>query len=166
MSRSRIGERGVTLVELLFAMAIGAAVLAALVPLVSLAVRSQDAGNAANEQVYLAGFALERMTLKTRASQPRFLSDTPADNTGTWLSPLMYCLSKDSPRLIETTSDDTSCTGGVVLAEGVTAFSAVPASGTRAVDGPVIVYNLTVAPAGAPKPVTLTASVRVGGGTQ
>ena len=158
--------RGLTLVELLLAMVMATIVFGALTSVVFVALRAQSSGAATNEQVYLAGFALERLLLATRGSPSKTLAPTAGDTTGNWLAPSAFCLSTSSQRLMETSATDTTCSSGVAVADHVTAFSAQLASSTRAVDAPMIVYSLTVAPPGAPKPITLNASVRLGGGLQ
>jgi hypothetical protein len=158
--------RGLTLVELLLGMLIATIVFGALTSVVFTALRAESSGSAVNEQIYAAGFALERMLLKTRGAPVKPVLATPGDTTGNWLAPVAFCLSKDNPRLMETTDTDTACSGGVVLADNVSAFSAQLAASARPLDAPVIVYSLTVATPGAAQPITLTSSVRLGGGTQ
>ena len=159
-------QRGLTLVELIAVVGIAALVFAALNSVVMLGLNAQAAGSAANDHVYRAGFALERIVSKTRAAPARFVTATAGDRTGEWLAPVMYCLSTTSPAVMETTPEDTSCTGGTAVVDGVTAFSAQLEPSTRPIDTPVISYSLTVAPTGAAQPITVTASVRLGGGTQ
>ena len=161
----RAANRGVTLIELLIATAIGSMLLAALTSMVTLGLDTRTAGAAANEQIYRATFALERLVSKTHAAGPKFLAAKAADTTGEWLAPLMFCLSA-SAKLIETTTDDSGCTGGTALADGVTAFSALAAASPGPVDIPIVTYALTVAAPAAAQPVTLTASARLGGGTR
>jgi prepilin-type N-terminal cleavage/methylation domain-containing protein len=166
--RAAGAQSGLTLVELLLVMAISTIIFAALTSVVSLGLKAQSAGSTANEQVYGAGFALERIVLKTRAAAPRPVSGNAAATTGTWLAPVMFCLASGTARLMETTDTDTACSSGAVLAENVSAFSAQLASNasTRATDAPVIIYSLTVSPPDAPQPISLTSSVRLGGGIQ
>jgi prepilin-type N-terminal cleavage/methylation domain-containing protein len=160
------GARGLTLVELLLAMVISTIVFSALTSVVFVALRSQSSGAVANEQVYLTGFALERLVLKTRSAPPKPLAPAAGNTTGNWLAPLAFCFSAAGRRLMETIDTDSTCSSGVVVADNVTAFSAQIAASTRPVDAPVIVYSLTVAPPAAPQPITLSASVRLGGGLQ
>lgn len=165
-SKSRASQCGLTLIELLLATSIAALLFAGLNSVVMLGLKAQASGTSANEQVYLAGFALERMVSKTRAATPKFMSGGPAGSTGDWLAPLMFCLSPSGPRLIETTSDDPACGSGLVLAEGVTSFTAELTQSPRPADAPAITYSLTLARADAPQPISISASVRLGGGTQ
>ena len=70
-----------------------------------------------------------------------------------------------SNELIETTTTDTTCTGTTVIASNVTAFSAQLPSGAGPVDKPAGVLSLTLTHSAAAQAVTLTTSVRLGGGT-
>lgn len=162
---SRAAQHGLTLVELVFAIGIASLIFAALTSLVSLGFQARAAGVAANEQVYAASFALERVVSRTRAAAIKPLVGSPVDNTGDWLAPVMFCRPAGLARLIETTVTDDTCASGVVIAERVTAFSAQLAPSTRAVDTPVIAISLTVESASTPQPVTVTARARLGGGT-
>ena len=74
----------------------------------------------------------------------------------------MYCRSSDN-RLRETVDTDTGCAGGAVIANNVTAFSAQLPAGAGPVDDPVATLSLTLQ-TGAPATLTLTTSVRLGGG--
>lgn len=165
MRGMHIAQHGLTLIELVIAIAIGSLVLAALNSIVMTGLRAQAPIEAANEQVYRAGFALERIVARTRAVPLKALSGAPVDSTGDWLAPVMFCRVSASQTLRETTTSDTTCTGGAVLAEGVTTFSMQRVSSTRPVDLPVVTVSLTVQVANVPQPVTLSQSVRLGGGT-
>ena len=158
---SPAGQPGFTLIEFTLALVIAAIVVGALDGVVDLALKARTAGRQDNELVYQGQFALARMVGSARASAPKLLA-TPAiaSSTGDWFSPTMYCL-KGGGRLVETTVSDTSCTGANVIADGVIAFSAQPASGP--LDHPVGTLSVTLQAGGAP--VVLTTSVRLGGGT-
>jgi prepilin-type N-terminal cleavage/methylation domain-containing protein len=158
-------QHGLTLIELVIAIAVGSLLLAGLNSIVMLGLQAQAPVEAANEQVYRAGFALERIVARTRAAPLKAVSGAPVDSTGDWLAPVMFCRVSASHTLRETTTADTTCTGGTVLAEGVTAFSVQRVSSTRPVDLPVVTVSLTVHVANVPQPVTLSQSVRLGGGT-
>ena len=158
-------ECGVTLVELMLAMMIGSLLLAALTSVVMLGLNSRSAGRATNEQVYLAAFALERVTSRARATAPKKLDGSPSNSTGTWLAPVMFCRQTDVQRLVETVATDDTCSGGVVLAERVSAFAVNVAPSTRPVDPPVLTVSLTVESAANAPPITVTSTVRMGGGT-
>jgi prepilin-type N-terminal cleavage/methylation domain-containing protein len=158
-------QHGLTLIELVMAIAIGSLLLAGLNSIVMLGLQAQAPVEAANEQVYRAGFALERIVARIRAAPLKLLSGAPADSTGDWLAPVMFCRASAAQTLRETTTSDTTCTGGSVLAEGVTAFSIQRVSGPRVLDLPVVTVSLTVHVPNVPQPVSLTQSVRLGGGT-
>lgn len=174
MARTLRNQAGLTLLELLIAVAIGALVLAALQSVVSLGLRAQTAGGQANELLYQGQFALERMLDKARSTAPKLLTTPAADSTGNWFAPAKYCRNASS-QLIETTTSDPNCTncnscntvtaGTTVIASNVTAFSATLPSGAGPVDEPVAVLRLTLTHSAAAQPVTLTTSVRLGGGT-
>lgn len=153
-----------TLIELVIAMAIGALVLAALQSVVSLGLRAQAEGGQSNELLYQGQFALGRMVDAARSVSPKLLATPAAGTTGNWFSPVMYCRNGSS-QLIETTTADNGCTGTTVIASNVTAFSATLPSGAGPVDKPAGVLSLTLTNSAAALPVTLTTSVRLGGGT-
>ncbi len=153
-------QRGLTLIELLIAIVIAVAILAALNSVATLGLNAQVSGRQANELVYQARFALDRMAAKARSTAPTKPLTTPsAGTTGDWFSPTLYCLNGN--QLVETV---TYCTGGAVIANNVTAFSAQLPAGAGPVDDPVATLSLTLQTAGAPAAVTLTTSVRLGGG--
>jgi prepilin-type N-terminal cleavage/methylation domain-containing protein len=160
-------QRGLTLIELMAAVAIGAIVLAALNSLVRIGINAQTAGQGANELSYQARFALERMATAARNATPILLVTPTAGTTGDWFAPVMYCLNANS-QLIETTTTDTGCTGTTVIANKVSAFSAQAPSGagTGPVDDPVANLSLALTDAASNNSVTLATSVRLGGGTQ
>jgi prepilin-type N-terminal cleavage/methylation domain-containing protein len=162
---SRTADHGLTMIELVIAIAVGSFLLAGLNSIVMIGLRAQAPVEAANEQVYRAGFALERIVARTRAAPVKALSGAPADSTGDWVAPVKFCRVSASQTLRETTTSDTTCTGGTVLAEGVTAFSMQRVTSTRPVDLPVVTVSLTIHVANVAQPVTLIQSVRLGGGT-
>lgn len=164
MARTLRNQAGLTLLELMIAVAIGALVLAALNSVVSLGLRAQAAGGQANELLYQGQFALERMVGAGRSVAPKLLTAPAANSTGDWFAPAKYCRNA-SNRLIETTTTDAACTGTTVIAANVTAFSAQLPSGAGPVDKPAGVLSLTLTHSAAALPLTLTTSVRLGGGT-
>ena len=167
--RKHSSQRGLTLIELLMATAIGAIMLAGLNGLVKLGLDAQTAGRGSNELAYQGRFALERITARARATVPKTLTPPAAGTSGDWFAPtgclgaacVMYCRNAAN-QLIETTKDDVACNiGTTVLARNVTDFAAtLPASAVR----PAAVLSLTLADA--VNTVTLSSSVRLGGGTQ
>ena len=160
MAGKRPTQAGMTLIELLIAVAIGAIVLAALNSVVSLGLQAQAAGRQGNELVFQARFALERMITTARGVSPKLLATPTAGTTGNWFSPVMYCLNGSS-QLIETTTADNGCTGTTVIASNVNAFSAQLPAGAGPVDEPVATLSLTLVNSATP----LSTSVRLGGGT-
>lgn len=158
-ARSR--QHGLTLIEFMGALVAAALVLGALNGVVDLALKAKSTGRQANELVYQGRFALERITSRARAAAPKVLvAPALAGTTGDWFSPTMYCL-KGGDRLVETTVSDTSCTGAVVIANNVIAFSAQPGA-AGPVDDAVATISLTLQAGGAP--VVLSTSMRLGAG--
>ncbi len=163
--------RGLTLVELVFAVAAGAVLLLALNSLVKLGTDAQTAGRSANELAYQGRFALERIVGRARTVPPKELAAPPANTTGNWFAPsgctggacLMYCLNS-SAQLIETIVSDVSCTGTSVVARNVTAFAAQVPAGAGAVDRYGGTVSLTLTDGSTT--TALSATVRLGGGTQ
>jgi prepilin-type N-terminal cleavage/methylation domain-containing protein len=154
-------QQGLTLIEFMIALIAAALVVGALNGVVDLALKARSSGRQDNELVYQGRFALERIISQARATAPKVLvTPTLAGTTGDWFSPTMYCL-KAGNRLVETIVSDTSCTGSTVIADNVIAFSAQPV-GAGPVDDPVGSLSLTLQAGGAP--LTLTTSVRLGGG--
>ena len=160
---NRRSQRGLTLIELLIAMTLAVFVLAALDSVVKLGLQAQASGRQANELVYQARFALDRIAAKARSTAPKLLITPFPGTTGDWFSPTLYCLDSGN-RLVETTVTDTGCTAGAVIANNVTAFSAQLPAGAGPVDDPVATLSLTLQTPGAPAALTLTTSVRLGGG--
>jgi prepilin-type N-terminal cleavage/methylation domain-containing protein len=160
----RRSQRGLTLIELMLAMIAAVIVVAALDSVLALGFRAQAAGRQANELVYQGRFALERMSAKARGSAPKRLTPPAlANSTGDWFAPTMYCLKGGSDgRLVETDVSDTSCSGNNVVVANVIALSASLPAGTGAVDRPVGTLSLTLQAGDAP--ITLSTSVRLGGG--
>ena len=164
MACTRYREAGLTLIELLVAVVIGAVVLAALNSVVSLGLRTQSAGTQANDLLYQGQFALERMVDAARGVAPQLLTTPAADSTGDWFAPARFCRNA-ADQLIETTTADNTCAGSTVIASNVTAFSAQLPSNAGAVDKPLGVLSLTLTHSAAAEALTLTTSVRLGGGT-
>jgi prepilin-type N-terminal cleavage/methylation domain-containing protein len=164
MARTLRNQAGLTLLELVIAVAIGALVLASLHSVVSLGLRAQAEGAQSNELLYQGQFALTRMVDTARSVVPKLLTTPAADSTGNWFAPAKYCRNASS-QLIETTTADVGCTGTTVIASNVSAFSATLPSGAGPVDEPTGVISLTLTHSAAAQAVTLATSVRLGGGT-
>jgi prepilin-type N-terminal cleavage/methylation domain-containing protein len=189
MARTLRSQAGLTLIELTIAVVIGALVLAALHSVVSLGLRAQAEGGQANELLYQGQFALQRMVDKARSVAPKTLTAPAANSTGDWFAPagcvgaacVMFCRNTSSQKLIETITLDAGCIGtkAIVCPVGtsscsVTAFSAtlpppvsaLLPSGAGPVNRPTGVLSLTLTHSAASQAVTLTTSVRLGGGTK
>jgi prepilin-type N-terminal cleavage/methylation domain-containing protein len=160
---NRRSQRGLTLIELLIAMTLAVFILAALDSVVKLGLQAQASGRQANELVYQARFALDRMAAKARNTAPKLLATPSPGTTGGWFSPTLYCLNGGN-QLVETTVTDTGCAAGAVIANNVTAFSAQLPASAGLLDDPVATLSLTLQTPGAPAALTLTTSVRLGGG--
>jgi len=162
---NRRSQRGLTLIELLIAVTLAVFVLAALNSVATLGLNAQASGRQTNELVYQARFALDRMAAKARSTAPKPLTTPSPGTTGDWFSSTstLYCLNSGN-QLVETVNTDTSCTAGAVIANNVTAFSAQLPAGAGPVDDPVATLRVTLQIPGAPTTVTLSTSVRLGGG--
>lgn len=174
-------QRGMTLIELMIGVAIGALIMAALNSVVKLGLDAQSAGRGANELAYQGRFALERMAAKARTVAPKLLTTPAANTSGDWFAPAMYCRNTTSNNLIETTTAGAGCTGTTVIAgtaviaSNVSAFSAQapqcvvvvsPPSGVCGpVDDPAATLSLTLTDTASKNSVTLATSIRLGGGT-
>ena len=157
-------QRGLTLIELLLAMVAAAFVMGALNGVLMLGFEAQASGREANELVYRGRFAIERMSMKARSTAPKRISSPALPNsTGDWFAPTMYCLKGGSEgRLVETNVSDTACAGNNVIVRNVIALLAQVPSSAGPVDDPVGTLSVTLQSGGAP--ITLTTSVRLGGG--
>ena len=159
---NRRSQQGLTLVELLIAITLAVVILAALNSVVSLGLNAQVSGRQANELVYQARFALDRMAATARGTAPTKPLTTPSPGTtGDWFSPTLYCLNAN--QLVETTVS-AGCTAGAVIANNVTAFAAQLPAGAGPLDDPVATLSVTLQTAGVSAAVTLGTSVRLGGG--
>src|SRR5260370_36311892 len=89
---NRRPQRGLTLIELLFAVALAAFVVAGLNSVLTLGLQAQASGRQANELVHQARFALDSMAAEARNTAPRLLSAPPSRTTRHPFSPAMHCL--------------------------------------------------------------------------
>ena len=159
----RANQAGLTLVELMMALAIAALLVTGLNGFIMLGLDAKASARQSNELLYQGSFALDRIQTAARTTAPKVLSvPTLANSTGDWFAPTMYCL-KGGNRLIETTTSDTSCTGSNTVATNAIAFSAQPFAAAGPVDEPLGTVTLTLQGTGAP--VVLTMSFRLGAGT-
>lgn len=152
--RRPASQRGLSLVELLVALAIAAALMAPLAAMLQSAAAGGASARAGLDLNGDARFVLDRIARKVAALTPTAL-DAPLDDAGSLLAPVGYALSGTD--LIET---DTSAkpVRTSVIANNVSAFRlSAPATG----DGwGVVKIELTLASAG----VTVSAgrTVRIG----
>ena len=158
-------QRGMTLVEVLLAAAVGALLLAALTQVARLGGQARAPLHDTSEALYQGKFALQRMAAAAAATAPAVLLPPPAKTSGNWFGGVMFCVNT-AGKLIETIPGDTGCTGSTVIAERVSAFSvAVPAS-AGASDGEMAEVSLSLTGPGGGGAVTLTERLRLGGGLQ
>lgn len=164
-------QRGMTLIELVLAVAISAIIMGALNGLVKLGLDAQTAGRGANELAYQGRFALERITDKARSLTPKILTTPTAINTtGDWFAPtgctgsacVMYCRNA-SNQLIETVTTDTTCTGTNIIANNVSIFSAAVPSDMGAVDRSIAEINITLSDVNN-NSINFISDIRLGGG--
>lgn len=164
-------QSGMSLIELLVAIAVGALVLAGLNSVLSLGLSAQTDGRLRSDAVFEARFALERMVAAARGVAPKLLATPTAGTTGNWFAPagcagaacVMYCLNAGR-QLVETTTADSGCAAGTPIASAVTAFAAQLPAGAGPVDRPLATLSLTLDNGTATQ--VLATSVRLGGGTR
>jgi len=156
---------GLTLIELLIALAIAALLAAPLGAAVINALKVQTVAGDTNDAAQQARFALQRMEATVRRTAPHTLAAKAADTSADWLAPVTYCLRANGKAVLETTPADTNCVSNSapVIAEGVSAFS-VQAFSAGSGAGPVIQIQLTVTAASG-QSIDLTSRTRLGGGT-
>lgn len=149
MNRRANRMRGLTLLEMLLALATGALLLSAMLPMLNMTV-SAATSPATNDQIDLdrqAAFAVERIARVVRAQAPAILAPPPGatglmalfnaapqvpTTTGTWLAPATFQLSgtKAPYTLLEKRDGDNTLH---VLADSVDSvqFTALPVSEGR-----------------------------------
>lgn len=165
LCRASRRARGVTLIELLVATAVGALLLAGLTSVARQGVLARAVTRDGSEAVYQARFALQRVAAAAKATAPRTLLPPAANNSGDWFSPVAFCVN-DAGALIETTTADTGCTGTQVIAERVSSFSTTLPAGAGALESVTAVVAVTLTGPGGGGAVTLSERVRLGGGVQ
>lgn len=168
-------QSGMTLIELVLAMAVSAILMAALNDVVKLGLDAQTVGRGNNELAYHGSFALEKISDKGRSLAPKNLTTSPAANTtGFWFSVsdtacssttscVMYCLNA-SNQLIESVTSDTGCTGTNVIARNVSSFSASLPDSAGAIDKSIVKISLSLTGANN-NTLNLNSNIRMGGGT-
>ncbi len=158
-------QRGMTLVELLVAAAVGALLLAALVQVARLGTQARAPLHDTSEALYQGKFAMQRISAAAAAAAPAALLTPGAKTSGNWFGTVMFCVNA-AGSLIETTPADTACAGSTVVAERVSAFTvAVPAT-AGASDGEVADVSLSLTGPGGGGATTLAERMRLGGGLQ
>lgn len=164
MARPASKYSGMTLIELVIALALAALLMASLATMVASALTAQTVAGEVNDVAQDARFAMQRMEAAVRNKAPGVLAAKGATTTGDWLAPLAYCL-RTNKDLIETDPADTLCLGanGRAIAANVTAFNVLSFNaGVGA--GPVIEIQMTLSSAGG-QTIALTSRTRLGGGT-
>ena len=157
-------QSGLTLMELLIALAIAALLVAPLAAAVLNALNAQSVAGDISDAAQQAQFSMQRMEAAVRRTAPHTLAAKAASTSADWLAPVAFCLGA-SGRLIETTPADAACTSNSapVIADGVSAFS-VQSFSAGALAAQVIEIQLTVTGATG-QSVSLMSRTRLGGGT-
>lgn len=158
-------ERGLSLIELLIASAVGAMLLAALSSVARQGVLSRTQTRDASETVYQARFVLQRVAIAAKGTTPRALLPPAANSSGDWFSPAYFCVN-GAGALVETITSDTGCTGTQVIAERVSSFSATTPAGAGALESVTAVVAVTLRGPGGSAPLTLSERIRLGGGVK
>ncbi len=162
-------QYGMTLVELLVSVAIGSILLLSLASLGKVAMEARQAQQARNELLYQGRFALDRMVDRARATPPSVLTTPAIGTTGQWFAPAgcagancrMFCLKSATRQLMETTSSDSTCSGGAVVANYVDTFVAsLPGMGPLDRHAGVLAISLSQGGGS----LSLQTRVRLGGG--
>ena len=157
-------QRGLTLIEMLIALAVAALLAAPLGAAVINALKVQTVAGDTNDVAQQARFALQRMEAAVRRTAPHTLAAKAAGTSADWLAPVTFCLRVNSKAVIETTPADTNCVSNSapVIAEGVTAFS-VQSFDAGSGAGQVIELQLVLTAASG-QSIDLTSRTRLGGG--
>ena len=165
MKRLAHAQSGLTLMELLIALAIAALLVAPLAAAVGNALRAQSVASEANDVAQQARFAMRRMEAAVRNTAPHALAAKAADTSGDWLAPVAFCRNNGQKMLRETTPSDVACNSGAssVIADNVSAFS-VQSFNAGAGAGQVIELRLVLTGATG-QSIDLTSRTRLGGGT-
>ena len=162
MARPAHAQSGLTLLELLIALAIAALLAAPLVAMVLNALAAQSVASDTNDVAQQAQFAMQRMEAAVRRTAPHALGVVPVKSTGDWLSGGTFCQKSNAIRETDYLSDP-NCNGGREIASNVTDFSAaVFNAGPGA--GQVIELRFVLTGATG-QSITLTSRTRLGGGT-
>lgn len=152
-----VRQHGLTLLEVLLALATGALLLSAALPMLSMTM-SASATAAISDQGDVerqAAFAIDRIARVVRATAPAILAAQDSSNSGAWFKPSTFQLS--GTQLVEKRDADPTLH---VLADAVTAFSItnLPVSDGRQ----LVQVSLTLQPAKSTAATTVTSIVRMG----
>ncbi len=151
--KQRAFERGLSLIELLVALAITAALMLPLVQMQATAASSTAIIRTQLDVEREADFALERIAARVRSTPPALLAPNATDSTsGVWFGGVTFL--RVGEQLIERSNGVDS-----VLADSVSDFRIVAPAGNGT---PLVRVSLTLAPAGAA--TTAMATVRMGSG--
>jgi prepilin-type N-terminal cleavage/methylation domain-containing protein len=166
-------QRGLTLIELLIALAIGVVIMTAFGNAISVGLQAETVNGAVNAVSQDARFAMQRIETAVRLTPSAPALTAKADDTTSadWLSGstflaggVTYCLR--GGQLIEKTPWSAACTvvsSDRVIADNVTAFTFTRYLNGSSFTTPVVEVGLTLAK-GSPA-LSLIAHTRVGGGT-
>src|SRR5450759_507968 len=114
MARPAHAQSGLTLMELLIALAIAALLVAPLAAAVLNALKAQSVASDTNDVAQQAQFSMQRMEAAVRRTPAsHILAPKAAGTSADWLAPVglapvTFCLGANE-RLIETTPADTAC---------------------------------------------------------
>ena len=158
-------SRGMTLIELLVATAIGAMLLAGLSSVARQGVLARTQTRDSAEAVYQARFALQRIAAAGRTTAPRTLLPAPANTSADWFSPSYFCVNP-AAALVETTTTDTTCSGTQVVAERVSNFSVTLPTGAGPLEAVTALVSVTLTGTAGGASITLAERVRLGGGVK
>lgn len=158
-------SRGMTLIELLVATAIGALLLAGLSTVARQGMLARAQTRDSTEAVFQARFALQRIAAAARTTAPRALLPAPANTSADWFSPSYFCVNA-AAALVETTTTDTTCAGTQVVAERVSSFSVTLPTGAGPLEAVTAVVSVTLTGTASGAPLTLAERVRLGGGVK
>jgi prepilin-type N-terminal cleavage/methylation domain-containing protein len=161
MARRAHAQSGLTLMELLIALAIGALLAAPLGAMILNAVSARSVAGDMNDVMQQAQFAIQRMEAAVRRTAPHTLLAALPNSTGLWLTGVTFCQTGQSLR--ETDPLDIVCIAGRDIASNVTDFTtAVFDAGPGA--GQVIELRLVLTGATG-QSITLLSRTRLGGAT-
>jgi prepilin-type N-terminal cleavage/methylation domain-containing protein len=150
-------QRGLTLLEMLLALAAGALLLSAALPMLNLTMSAATTA-ATTDQMDVdrqAAFAIERISAIVRATPPVILAAQDSSTSGAWFKPSTFQLS--GTQLVEQRDPDPA---PHVLADSVTAFSItnLPVSDGRQ----LVQVSLTLEPSNSTASTTVTSVMRMG----